>query len=399
MKKLLTGLLLITCVSLFAQIRFEPGYYIDNQGKKTDCLIKNVAWKNNPTTFDYKLTETDTEKQQQISQVSAFEAGGYKFERYTVQMERSSTDIKSLDNKAVPDFTTETLFLKVLVEAKTTLYAYEDGYVRKFFYKTPTDNVPQLLLYKQYEEDQTVKENRRYQYQLAFLFADKKLPQSAFAEVKYNQTSLKDFFIKHSAVEGTANVVDKTLNQNKGKFMLRVAAGAAITSLKSEASVAVIDNFEFDKKTIVNAGIEAEFILPFNNNKWSVFISPYFTSYKNDGTKVNTASTAGQDKWSADFKAISVPLGARYYMYLHQNSIGFLNAAYVINTNVGKGKIQKNASVFDLSNRMNWLAGAGYSYKRINLELRYSFNRDLFNYSARSAIYNSYGVVVSYQVL
>ena len=38
----------------FAQINFEPGYIINNQGVKTECFIRNVAWKNSPVTFDYK---------------------------------------------------------------------------------------------------------------------------------------------------------------------------------------------------------------------------------------------------------------------------------------------------------------------------------------------------------
>ncbi|MFP9113242.1 outer membrane beta-barrel protein [Flavobacterium sp. RHBU_3] len=399
MKKLLLSLMLFP-IAVFAQIKFEPGYFIDNNGTKTECLIKNVAWKNSPTSFDYKLSENDTEKQQQITHVSAFETGGYKFERYTVQIERSLTNVGYMDTKPAPDYTTETLFLKVIVEGKTTLYGYEDGNVRKFFYKTGTDNVPQLLLFKQYEEEQMVKENKRYQYQLAFLFADAKLPQSAFARVKYSEESLKDFFIKNSGVEGTEAAVDKTVHQNKSKFMLRVTAGAAMSSLKMESSLGTYpDNYDFDAKAVFNVGGEAEMVLPFNNNKWSVFISPYFTSYKNDGTNMPAQGSQVPQHWSAEFKSISIPVGFRYYMFLNQSSKVFINVAYAINVNIGDGKLQKNTTVYDLSNRLNWLAGAGYSYKRINAELRYTFNRDLINYAYRSALYSSYGLVLSYQIL
>ena len=35
----------------FGQIRYENGYYIDNNNRRTECLIKNVDWGNNPKGF------------------------------------------------------------------------------------------------------------------------------------------------------------------------------------------------------------------------------------------------------------------------------------------------------------------------------------------------------------
>ncbi len=40
----------------YTQILFEEGYYVDNDGRRVDCLIKFLDWKNNPAGFDYKLT-------------------------------------------------------------------------------------------------------------------------------------------------------------------------------------------------------------------------------------------------------------------------------------------------------------------------------------------------------
>jgi len=56
MKKLLCLTLIFTCIILKsqAQIKFESGYFIDKDGKRTDCLIQNRGWKNNPTEFHYK---------------------------------------------------------------------------------------------------------------------------------------------------------------------------------------------------------------------------------------------------------------------------------------------------------------------------------------------------------
>ena len=39
-------ILLITILSFncYSQIKYQKGYYINNDGQKTDCLIKNVDW-------------------------------------------------------------------------------------------------------------------------------------------------------------------------------------------------------------------------------------------------------------------------------------------------------------------------------------------------------------------
>ena len=59
-----------------------------------DCLINNVDWKNNPTKFTYKLSETTEEK--------------------TATLETAS------------EFGSELLFLQTLVKGKATLFSYEE---------------------------------------------------------------------------------------------------------------------------------------------------------------------------------------------------------------------------------------------------------------------------------
>ena len=57
LKKWLFLVFPILATNCCAQISFEKGYYIDNSNQKVDCLIKNVDWKNNPTSFEYKLSD------------------------------------------------------------------------------------------------------------------------------------------------------------------------------------------------------------------------------------------------------------------------------------------------------------------------------------------------------
>ena len=65
--------------SSYSQVEFEQGYLINNDGKRLECLIKNVDWKNSPTKFQYKLNENSEPITASIDGVSEFGVGFHKF--------------------------------------------------------------------------------------------------------------------------------------------------------------------------------------------------------------------------------------------------------------------------------------------------------------------------------
>ena len=71
-KQLLFLLITILSFNCYSQISFEKGYYIDNSNQKTNCLIKNIDWKNNPTQFEYKLSENSESKKKTIESIKEF---------------------------------------------------------------------------------------------------------------------------------------------------------------------------------------------------------------------------------------------------------------------------------------------------------------------------------------
>ena len=64
MKKITLIIVGILCFAfnVLTQIRFEPGYFVNNSCERINCLIKNVEWKNNPINFAYRFTENDSIK-------------------------------------------------------------------------------------------------------------------------------------------------------------------------------------------------------------------------------------------------------------------------------------------------------------------------------------------------
>ena len=75
MKKQFYLLIIISIFSqknLFAQISFESGYFIDNNGQKSTVFIKNLDWKNNPKELIFKVQESGPSEEKQISEVAEF---------------------------------------------------------------------------------------------------------------------------------------------------------------------------------------------------------------------------------------------------------------------------------------------------------------------------------------
>ncbi len=150
----------------YAQVKFEKGYYIDNAGNRVECFIKNVDKENNPTDFMYKMSEEAGAEKLTIDDVSEFGSDNqYKYIRAIVDVDKSSPDIKSLFSVKDPEFVIDTIFLKVLVEGKASLFSYYNYPLKRYFY-TFKDNSIEQLIYKKYlmAHDSAVKDKIIYDY-------------------------------------------------------------------------------------------------------------------------------------------------------------------------------------------------------------------------------------------
>ncbi|WP_431243220.1 hypothetical protein ACQ9BO_00425 [Flavobacterium sp. P21] len=96
MKKLLLFTLLLCGSFINAQITFEKGYFISNEGKQTECFIKNLDWKNNPKDFKYKTDPNEKDFQtESIANVQEFGIiNETTFKRFKINIDRSSNELK-----------------------------------------------------------------------------------------------------------------------------------------------------------------------------------------------------------------------------------------------------------------------------------------------------------------
>jgi len=406
MKKILLLLVLLISAHGFAQINFEKGYFINNQGVRTECLIKNIAWKNAPVDFEYKLNETDAAKRAVIKDVAEFSvADAYTFKRYTVNIDRSqSNSTDNMSENPQPVWVKETLFLKVLVEGKATLYQYEDNNLIKYFFSTKDHSTAEQLLYREFKAAGTIKENNTFRQQLYNLMKDENTPVSKFENVKYKKNPLVNLFLEYNGSSGqeTKNMAK---SQNNGSINFKVTPGVGMGYVKIDngGSMGAVGtgDYKLKGKAAYRLGFELEYIMPFNNNKWSLFIDPNYTSFSTTETQSRKFLTRTFDfEFDVDYKFLELPLGVRHYMFLNNKSKIFLDAGYAVTLGVGDSYIQQNSLISaDIQKSSNVFFGVGYSYNSLSAEFRYGFNRGLLEVrDFADASYASATLIIGYKL-
>lgn len=399
--------LFITVLSLncYSQISFEKGYYIDNTNQKINCLIKNIDWKNNPTEFEYQLSENSESKKTTIKSIKEFGIDNIsKYVRSTVNIDRSSESINNLSNDKNPVFQEEELFLKVLVEGKATLYQYIDSNLKRFFYNKENSNIEQLIFKSYKTTDNNVGKNNKFKQQL---WVDLKCPNfkmSKIENVQYKKNSLVRFFTEYSKCYNN-ELINFEPKQKRDIFNLTIRPRINSSSLTIPNSVFNSRDIDFENKIGFGFGLEAEFILPFNKNKWAIAIEPTYQSFKSKKTTNVTNVSGGVLIASVDYSSIEVPVSLRHYFFLNNSSKIFINASYIFDLS-SKSSIEfnrndgSNLNSLEIETRNNLAMGIGYKQNdKYSLEVRYQTNREILgNYSFWSSEYKTLSIIFGYSL-
>lgn len=393
MKKLLfiTTILIFT-VSTYAQITYEKGYFIGNNDVKTECLIKNIDWKNNPTDFEYKLQENDNAQKQNIKNVKEFGIDAVsKYKRFTVKMDTSATRLEKLSLQRQAEFKEVTIFLKTLIEGKANLYFHQDGSRIKYFFDINEQDI-QELIYKQFRTSYNkFGTNELYKLQLSTFLKCDGIKKGQINKLKYIKSDFIKFFKEYNLCENSDIVNYNENNKKRDLFNVRIRPGITYNTLDITNSLRSQKTINFDREIGFRLGLEIEGILPFNKNKWSVFVEPTYQYYKS-----TTESSSGVT--NADYKSIELPIGVRHYFFLNDESKLFLNAAYALDFSLSSGIDFEKARGIEIETRNNIMIGVGYDHKnKFNIELRYGLSREVLNhYIYWSSNYTSTSLIFGY---
>jgi hypothetical protein len=315
-------ILTLVAINSFGQIIFEKGYFIDNHDHRVDCLIKNTDWKNNPDQFNYKLTANSNAEIGSLYTVKEFGVTGFsQYVRADVKIDVSPADVNNLSKTSEPEWSQEQLFLKVLVGGKASLYFYENNAFVRFFYSV-SDTAINQLIYKEYlTEDKEVAMNSKFRGQLWSNVRCMNSSMSSVENIRFNRSELERYFKKHNTDGGNTPLVYGGQKKHDS-FQLHLTPGLNYSWLTLTNAVALNEYVDFGHKINYRIGVEAQFTLPFNKNKWGILFDPSYQYFNFSGH--NSYETE-----EIKYQSIEFPLGLRHKFFMNENLIFFVDAFFI----------------------------------------------------------------------
>lgn len=358
----------------WAQIIYKPGFFISTNGERIECLIKDEGWKNNPTNFQYRLTEGAAEQTASLNDVLSFGIEDHtRYERWAVEMDRSSELAGRLSKQWAPEFEQETLFLRLLIQGKFSLYYYEDGELTRFFLRE-SEAEPQQLVYKVYQQaNERLASNYTFRGQLQERMS---CSQSlSYSDLLYTQKQmLKAFERYYECASEERTVYMSSLDDIDLRVNLRAGIGLASTQWKNSFSS---QDLNFGIAPAIRFGFELEVILPYQRKKWAVMVEPSYHTYSNDGLE-------GSDIGHVEYSSLELSSGIRHFFYINPGMTLFANSSIVIDFPFKSATIAiYNNSGREILSVPTLSFGIGARFKDLfSAELRYNAPRNLTNRSS-----------------
>lgn len=307
-------------------------------------------------------------------------------------IDRSFELSNKLSDHFEPDFIEETVFLKCLSLGKANLYLYRDTNLFKLF-TDDTSGTKEQLMFKSYTISGTVRQNNTYKSQILFLNDCENISSLDLQKLNYSEKELTKLFNAYNTCYNE-NFSNELKVVRKGTFNLYPRIGASFFNGKLEASnnLVATSSTKYDSKISYRLGLELEYILPFNNNKWAVSVEPIYTTYSSDDTSDNLI------KFDVVYKGLSSAFGIKHYMFLPNEKYKlFLNAGMNIplltSSDSKVGRVESKSST-------NLYFGGGLNInKKISVEARFDANKKITQVNGIAAGINSLSLIFAYNIL
>jgi len=413
-KTLLLFIIAIFSLKGYSQITFEKGYIITNSDQKVECLIKKNKWRYNPKNLEYKISEGIEPISADVKLIKEFKIANYsKFVRKTIKIDMSNENIANLSNSKYPEFIEQTLFLRVLMEGPSILYQYESNGLLRFFYTKPNSEQVEQLVYKNYYvANNSVATNNQFKQQLWMDLKCSSIAMSTIEKLEYNKNSLINFYKKYYECANPDSAIVQVRKEKKDLFNLSIRPRVNYSSVSVQNLKVTSTKADFNNELDFGIGVEAEFIFPFNKNKWAFAREPTYQSFNSEETIYSDYIGGTKLNINVDYSSIEVPLSLRHYFYFNQSSKLFIDASYVLDFSFNSSIIFKLPDNFVYENlkiksQGNFALGIGYKFKdKYNLQMRYQFERDILplkyspnaNYFVWDAKYNAISVIIGYTI-
>ncbi len=360
-----------------AQIEFKDGYIVNNRHERIDCLIRNVGNEESAMNYEYRLEDSKTIEKIELSKIEEFGIDNeLKCIRAFISIDASPNRISSIKDTII-QWEEGHAFINVLVEGQlASLYSYYDHGRPLFFFSWGDSNIEPLLYKKYYVEvtptiiQQTLY-NNTYRDQLRKYLACENLKDAD--KIDYSKKDLVRYFANYHKCKNADFQQFQSSQIKKGILLFKPGISLNRIQLGVQDPIDAALKVFFVEENSIGFGAEAEFILPFNKYKWSIFAEGNYLSYGTDEISVgDELSPTLYDEYDIDYKSLEIPVGIAHYMHLNKNQRFFIRGAYVPHFILSDSYITFNAGhKYQFSPSSRLLIGAGYNYRDLAVEFRY----------------------------
>ena len=308
MRKIFTFLLIFMFTNLFAQNKFELGYYIDQSGNKIEGEISEIKINNFPEEFIFrngnKSTTVSTKSVKQIKYgMLIFEMKKFQYDP-TVRYEIGNMDSnRSLNMVETNDF------LQLLVDGEYKLYRYSKKGVSTFFYENSNRELITLVYKKYLKRNNSISENKDFKVQLWNNVKNTKYATlDNYSHIKYREEDLKDYFKEANGV---------TFKRVKNsKVLFNIFAGYSNSSM----DVDFLQDLPAETYSHITVMPEIEYVLNIN----AINPTSFYFNVKYRAVKANYEEVYVRENWKhqVDYQSLYFSLGAKKY-FLSSNKIKF----------------------------------------------------------------------------
>ncbi|MEM7371831.1 MAG: hypothetical protein AAF587_24665 [Bacteroidota bacterium] len=397
--------------SVFGQIDYRPGYYIDQKNERIACFIRDAEWEKNPSFIWIKHSEEGTREKKTIEDVREFGSEReIKYIRETVQIDTTDDRLSKLSSHSQGGYVEQIVFLKVLVSGEASLFLYQTRAFKRFFYQMKEQEIRPLVYRRYLDGDQrSVLKNNQYQNELWLNLNCNRAPMRAFENLRYSESSLVKSFQRYNDCRSETYV---DYYSKKTKDILNVSIRPGINYSVMNTSIPNVPQMQ---DTTFRLGVEAEISLPFRRKKWAILLEPTYQSIQRRMISRQTGEEVGY----LDYHSIDLPIGLRHSFFIGENSRIFVNGSLMLFSFTLRGNLLVPTLVevqdaFTSSTR--WVTrplethvvssmtpsfGVGYGlYDRFALEFRYHMNRAVDRHLLGSTTrYTTIGFILSYTIL
>ncbi|MEJ7643313.1 MAG: hypothetical protein WKF87_01845 [Chryseolinea sp.] len=350
------------------QKSFQKGYFINNEGIRTECYIDEREWYRDSKSFSYQLPAQGTVAPGSIESVKEFVVGDARYIRFEVDVDNSSSKIDSLKQKMAPEWKRDTLFLSVLVDGKADLMYCKRNNEDRFFFKVDENQLTQLV-HKQYITVRTntqpsrIATNNSYKNQLKNDVNCRRFSDERLKALHYDVGVLIKYFGQQNECWGgevkTIDAMDRR--------MLRIRLTPGLSIAHAEGYARSRPHQDYEQNVGFRFGAEFEFLLPFHRKKWALLVEPAWQSYKAGGEVDN--------KKEVSYHSFELGMGIRHHFYLGKEFSIFLNGAAILDI-----PVEYLTTFLDERYRLETISisgalGLGASFKRFSMEARYYTTR------------------------